>query len=63
MPSKRKKKEGKKSEKRGEERKRKKKEKLLCRFLTPNFLELLLSAKARTSQANMLHLDQKEAIG
>ena len=43
---------GKKSEKRGEERKQKVKD-----------LEILLFAHARTSQANILHLDQMAAKG
>ena len=60
MPSKRKKKWGKKSEKRREERKRKVKVKTAVSLLNPNG-EILLSAHARTSQADILHLDQKAA--
>ena len=60
MPSKRKKKLGKKSEKRGEERKRKVKVKTAVSLLNPK-IEILLSAHARTSQADILHLDQKAA--
>ena len=59
MPSKRKK-WGKKSEKRGEERKRKVKVKTAVSLLNPK-LEILLSAHARTSQADILQLDQKAA--
>ena len=44
-----------KSEKRGEEGKQKVKVK------TTIYLKILLSAHARTSQANILHLDQKAA--
>ena len=51
MPSKREKKISKKSKKRGEERKGKVKVKTA--------VEILLSALARTSQADILHLDQK----
>ena len=58
MPSEGKKKWGKKSEKRGEERKRKVKVKTAVSLLNPN-VEILLSAHARTSQADILHLDQK----
>ena len=58
MPSKRKKKRGKKSEKRREEKKRKVKVKTAMSLLN---LEVLLSAHARTSQADVLHLDQKVA--
>ena len=47
---------GKKSEKRREERKRKVKVKTAVSLLNP---KILLSAHARTSQANILHLDQK----
>ena len=60
MPSKRKKKWGKKSEKRREERKRKVKVKTAVSLLNPK-IEILLSAHARTSQADILHLDQKAA--
>ena len=51
---------GKKSEKRREERKRKVKVKTAVSLLNPN-LEILLSAQAWTSQADILHLDQKAA--
>ena len=51
MPSKRKKKRGEKMEKRGEEIEKAK----------SKSLEILLSAHARTSQADILHLDQKAA--
>ena len=53
---------GKKSEKRREERKRKVKVKTACVTFKPkNYLEISLSAHARTSQADILHLDQKAA--
>ena len=54
----REKKEGNKSEKRGEEKKRKVKVKTAVSLLN---LEILLSVHARTSQADILHLDQKAA--
>ena len=49
----------KKSEKRGEERKGKVKVKIAVSLLNPKTVEILLSAHARTSQADILHLDQK----
>ena len=52
---------GKKSEKRREERKRKVKVKAAVSLLNPKNLEILLSAHARISQADILHLDQKAA--
>ena len=48
-----------KSEKRGEERKGKVKVKTAVSLLNPKTVEILLSAHARTSQADILHLDQK----
>ena len=59
MPSKRKKNEARKAKKRGEERKRKVKVKTAVSLLNPKIVEILLSAHARTSQADILHLDQK----
>ena len=59
MPSKRKKKWGKKSEKSGEERKRKVKVKTAVSLWNPKILKILLSAYAQTSQANILHLNQR----
>ena len=62
MPSKRKKKKkkmSKKGEKRGEERKGKVKVKTAVSLLNPKAVEILLSAHARTSQADILLLDQK----
>ena len=56
MPSKRKKNEARKAKKRGEEKKRKVKVKTAVSLLNPIFL---LSAYARTSKTNILHLDQK----
>ena len=61
MSSKRKKKWGKKSAKRGEERKRKVKVNTAVSLLNPKTVEILLSAHARTSQADIMHLDQKAA--
>ena len=50
----------KKSEKRGKERKREVKVKTAVSLLNPETLEILLSAAyARTTQADILHLDQK----
>ena len=52
----------KKSEKRREEKKWKVKVKTAVSLLKPkNYLEILLSAHAQTSQANFSHLDQKAA--
>ena len=48
----------KKSKKRGEERKGKVKVKTAVSLLNPKTVEILLSAHARTSQADILHLDQ-----
>ena len=53
----REKKMSKKSEKRGEERKGKVKVKTAVSLLNPKTVEILLSAHARTSQADILHLD------
>ena len=47
--------------KRREERKRKVKVKTAVSLLNPKAVEILLSAHARTSQADILHLDQKAA--
>ena len=55
----REKKMSKKSEKRGEERKGKVKVKTAVSLLNPKTVEILLSEHARTSQADILHLDQK----
>ena len=52
---------GKRSEKKREERKRKVQVKTAVSLLNQKNLEILLSAHARTSQANILHLDQKAA--
>ena len=49
----------KKSKKRGEERKGKLKVKTAVSLLNPKTVEILLSVHARTSQADILHLDQK----
>ena len=59
-PAREKKKWGKKSQKRREEKKRKVKVKTAVSLLNQK-LEILLSAHARTSQADVLHLDQKAA--
>ena len=48
-------------EKRREERKRKVKVKTAVSLLNPKTVKILLSAHARTSQADILHLDQKAA--
>ena len=60
MPSKRKKKWGKKSEKKkGGEKAKSKSQDCCVTFKPKNYVEILLSAHARTSQADILHLDQK----
>ena len=59
MPNKRKKKGGKEKRKKREERKQKVKVKTAVSLLNPKTVEILLSAHARTSQADILHLDQK----
>ena len=49
-------------EKKNEARKAKSKSQDCCVTFKPkNYLEILLSAHARTSQADILHLDQKAA--
>ena len=50
-----------KQKKRREERKRKVKVKTAGSLLNLKTLQILLSAHARTSQADILHLDQKAA--
>ena len=51
-------------EKKMRQEKRKVKVKTCCVTFKPkNYLEILLSAHARTSQADMLHLDQKAMKG
>ena len=47
--------------KRREEKKRKVKVKTAVSLLNPKILEILLSAHARTLQADVLHLDHKAA--
>ena len=51
---------GKKSKRRGQRENEKKKLRLLRRFQTQNYLKTLLSSYTHTSQANILHLDQKQ---
>ena len=53
----------KKSEKRGEERKGNVKVKTAVSLVNPKTVEILLSAHARTSQADILHLDQSGSEG
>ena len=48
-------------EKKNEARKAKKREERKRKVKVKTALEILLSAHARTSQANILHLDQKAA--
>ena len=60
MPSKRKKNEARKAKKKGGE-KAKVEVKTAVSLLNPKTVEILLSAHARTSQADILHLDQKAA--
>ena len=50
---------GKKSEKRGQERKKNKSQDCCVTFKPKTYLKILLSAHAWTSQADILHLDQK----
>ena len=62
MPSKRKKMRQEKRKKRRGEKKAKSKSQDCCVTFKPkNYLEILLSAHAQTSEANILHLDQKAA--
>ena len=57
-PAREKKKWGKKSEKEGRESQRKSQDRCVA-FKPKNYLEILLSVHSWTSQANILHLDQK----
>ena len=50
-----------KQKKRGEEKAKRKSQHCCVTFKPKNYLEILLSAHAQTSQANILHLDQKAA--
>ena len=60
MPSKRKKNEARKAKKEREGEKAKSKSQDCCVTFKPkNYVEILLSAHARTSQADILHLEQK----
>ena len=59
MPSKRKKNEQEKRKKRGGEKGKSKSQDCCVTFKPKNYVEILLSAHARTSQADILHLDQK----
>ena len=60
MPSKRKKNEQEnKPKKRGGEKGKSKSQDCCVTFKPKNYVEILLSAHARTSQADILHLDQK----
>ena len=61
MPSKEEKMRQEKQKKRGGEKAKSKSQDCYVAFKTKNYLEILLSAHARTSQANVLHLDQKAA--
>ena len=61
MPSKRKKKRQEKRKKRGGEKAKSKSQDCCVTFKPKNYLKILLSAHAQTSQANTLHLDQKAA--
>ena len=61
MPSKRKKNEARKAKKEGGEKAKSKSQDCCVTFKPKNYLEILLSAHARTSQADILHLDQKAA--
>ena len=59
MPSKKKKNEARKAKKRGGEKAKSKSQDCCVTFKPKNYLEILLSVHARTSQANSWHLDQK----
>ena len=59
MPSKKKKNEQEKRKKRGGEKGKSKSQDCCVTFKPKNYVEILLSAHARTSQADILHLDQK----
>ena len=61
MPSKRKKNEARKAKKEGGEKAKSKSQDCYVTFKPKNYVEILLSAHARTSQADILHLDQKAA--
>ena len=50
-----------KRKKRGGEKAKSKSQDCCVTFKPKNYVEILLSAHARTSQANILHLDQKAA--
>ena len=50
-----------KQKKRGGEKAKSKSQDCCVTFKPKNFLEILLSVHAQTSQANILHLDQKAA--
>ena len=59
MPSKRKKNEQEKQKMRGGEKGKSKSQDCCVTFKPKNYVDILLSAYARTSQADILHLDQK----
>ena len=61
MPSKRKKMRQEKQKKRGGEKAKSKSQDCCVTFKPKNYLEILLSVYARTSQADILHLDKKAA--
>ena len=61
MPSNRKKMRQEKQKKRGGGKVKSKSQDCCVTFKPKNYLELLLSVHARTSQANILHLDEKAA--
>ena len=61
MPSKKKKNEARKAKKRGGEKPKSKSQDCRVTFKPKNYLEILLSVHARTSQADILHLEQKAA--
>ena len=60
-PAKKKRKGGKESAKMGEEKAKSKSQHCCVTFKSNNDLAILLSVHAQTSQANILHLDQKAA--
>ena len=61
MPSKRKKNEARKAKKEGRRESESKSQDCRVTFKPKNYVEILLSAHARSSQADIMHLDQKAA--
>ena len=62
-PAREKKNEARKAKKEGRRESERKSQDCCVTFKPKNYVEILLSAHARTSQADILHLDQKAAKG